>query len=108
MTTLTRRLIFVGIIGVLLYAGYWWYESARTYTLIIDDERTTLPEEIVLTRGIQDVLVVQNASTSSITVAGTTLASGQQLRQYYRSVGEYTFTCSTHTDNTLRVVVRDP
>ena len=108
MNTLTRRLILVGIVGVILCAGYYWYESARTYTLVIADERTTLPPEIVLTRGIQDVLVVKNASPTSITVAGTTLAPGQQLRQYYRSVGEYTFTCSTHTDKTLRVVVRDP
>lgn len=85
-----------------------WYESARTVTVVVDDTTNTLPKEIILVRGIRDVLVVKNASQSIVTVAGTTLAPGQQFRQYYRSAGEYLFTCSIHNGTSFRVIVSEP
>lgn len=104
-----RRLLFVIVlIGCVLAGGYWWYETARTVELTITDPQQALPSQITLIRGIKDVLVIKNASTSTVTVAGTTLAPGQQFRQYYRSAGEYTFTCSVHNGQTLHVIVREP
>lgn len=109
MYTRVRRYgIMVLILGVLVAAGYWWYATARTVELRITDPNQALPDQITLVRGVRDTLVVTNASTVPITVAGTTLVPGQQFRQYYRSTGEYAFACSVHTGQTLRVVVRDP
>ena len=104
-----RRLLFIVVlIGCVLAGGYWWYEAARTVELTITDPQQALPTQITLVRGIRDVLVIKNMSTSTVTVAGTTLAPGQQFRQYYRSAGEYTFTCSVHNGQTLHVLVREP
>ncbi|MFM7678556.1 MAG: hypothetical protein ACKO83_06870 [Roseiflexaceae bacterium] len=109
MYSRARRFIFmIVMIGGVLAGGYWWYETARTVELTITDPQQALPTQITLIRGIRDVLVIKNASTSTVTVAGTTLAPGQQFRQYYRSAGDYSFNCSVHNGQTLHVVVRDP
>jgi hypothetical protein len=109
MFTRARRLLFVIVlIGCALASGYWLYETARTVELTITDPQQALPSQITLIHGIKDVLVIKNVSASTVTVAGTTLAPGQQFRQYYRSAGEYSFTCSVHNGQTLHVIVREP
>lgn len=100
--------IILIIVGCILGVGYWWYQTRHTYELVISHADQPLPTQLTLVRGVQDVLVIKNASTSPVTVAGTTLAPGQQLRHYYRSTGEYTYACSVHNGQTLHISVRDP
>lgn len=109
MHTRTRRLLgIMVIIAVCIASAYWWYQKARTVEIIISDTQQALPQQITLIRGVRDVLVIRNESQQNITVAGTTLKSGQQFRQYYRSTGDYSFNCSVHNGQTLHVVVREP
>lgn len=108
MRTWILRIVALCIIVLLGAGGYWWYNHQRTVVLDILHPDQKLPEQIELVRGIRDVLVIKNSSTVNVTVAGTTLAPGQQFSQYYRSTGDYTFTCSVHGGQMLHVVVRDP
>ena len=109
MHTRTRRLFgIMVIIGVCIASVYWWYQTARTVEIIISDAQHVLPQQITLIRGVRDVLVIRKESQQSISVAGTTLKSGQQIRQFYRSTGDYSFNCSVHNGQTLHVVVRNP
>jgi hypothetical protein len=41
-------------------------------------------------------------------VAGSVIAPHQEFRQYYRSAGDFSFTCSLHGGQSLHVIVRDP
>jgi hypothetical protein len=103
--------LVVIIAGIVVATGYgvWrWYDNQRTTRIVISDSNTLLPDTITLIRGQRDTLVIENQSPQPITVAGSVIAPAQELRQFYRSTGEFTFTCSTHGGQTLRVIVRDP
>lgn len=108
MAPIIRRFIIGIVLSSMIVAGYWWHSTAHSYELVITRPDQALPAQITLIRGIQDVLVIKNASPTTVTVAGTILAPGQQFRQFYRSTGDYQFACSVHNGQTLHVVVRDP
>ena len=90
------------------YGAWRWNDQRHTMRIVISDVSTRLPDTITLIRGQRDTLVIENQSPQPITVAGSVIAPAQELRQFYRSTGEFTFTCSTHGGQTLRVIVRDP
>ena len=100
-------IIITGIIAM-GYAGWQWYDNQRTTRIVISDINARLPDTIMLIRGQRDTLVIDNQSPQPITVAGSVIAPHQELRQYYRSTGEFTFNCSVHGGQSLRVIVRDP
>jgi len=106
------RYLFVvlctGCIFATGYGGWQWYDNHHTLQIVISDVNARLPDTITLIRGQRDTLVIKNKSSQPITVAGSVIAPGQELRQYYRSAGSYTFTCSMHNNQSLRVIVRNP
>jgi plastocyanin len=106
-----RYALIIGIIMGIIATGYgvWsWYDNQHAVRIVISDINTRLPETITLIRGQRDTLVIANQSQQPITVAGSVIAPDQQLRQYYRNAGEFTFSCSVHGGQSLRVIVRDP
>jgi len=89
--------------------GVWrWNDNQHIVRIVISDVNTQLPDTITLIRGQRDTLVIANQSLQPISVAGSVIAPAQELRQYYRSTGEFTFNCSVHGGQSLRVIVRDP
>ena len=106
-----RRWFVFFVLVILIGSGYavWHYrDTQRTFRITITDANTTLPTTINLVRGQQDTLVIANQSTQPVTVAGSVIAPHQEFRQYYRSVGDFSFTCSLHGGQSLHVIVRDP
>ena len=105
------RWLVVSALAILVVSGYavWFYQDTqRTLRITITDANTILPTTINLVRGQRDTLVIANQSTQPVTVAGSVIAPNQEFRQYYRSVGDFSFTCSLHGGQSLHVIVRDP
>jgi hypothetical protein len=67
-----------------------------------------LPNEIELTVGGIDTLVVRNEDLYPIDVAGVYLHPGQSYRQQFTRPGQYDLDCSVHTDDIIRVIVHPP
>jgi len=106
-----RRWLVVSTLALLVVSGYavWHYlDTQRTFRITITDANTTLPTTINLVRGQRDTLVIDNQSSQPVTVAGSVIAPHQEFRQYYRSAGDFSFTCSLHGGQSLHVIVRDP
>ena len=103
-------LIIIIITGIVATGyGVWrWYDNQHTMRITITDTNTTFPSTITLIRGQRDTLVIDNQSQQPLTLAGSVIAPHQEFRQYYRSVGDFSFTCSLHGGQSLRVIVRDP
>lgn len=103
-------LIIVIVMGIIAtgYGVWGWYDNQHTVRIVISDVDMRLPDTITLIRGQRDTLVIANQSQQPITIAGSVIATDQELRQYYRSAGEFTFSCSVHGGQSLRVIVRDP
>lgn len=105
------RWLVVSALALVVVSGYavWYYQDTqRTLRITITDTNTILPTTINLVRGQRDTLVIANQSTQPVTVAGSVIAPHQEFRQYYRSVGDFSFTCSLHGGQSLHVIVRDP
>jgi hypothetical protein len=105
------RWLVVSAVALIVVSGYavWFYQDTqRTLRITITDANTILPTTINLVRGQRDTLVIANQSTQPVTVAGSVIAPHQEFRQYYRSVGDFSFTCSLHGGQSLHVIVRDP
>jgi hypothetical protein len=105
------RWLVVSALALVVGMGYavWFYQDTqRTLRITITDANTILPTTINLVRGQRDTLVIANQSTQPVTVAGSVIAPHQEFRQYYRSVGDFSFTCSLHGGQSLHVIVRDP
>ena len=98
----------VALIVVSAFAVWFYQDTQRTLRITITDANTILPTTINLVRGQRDTLVIANQSTQPVTVAGSVIAPHQEFRQYYRSVGDFSFTCSLHGGQSLHVIVRDP
>lgn len=105
------RWLVVSALALVVVSGYavWFYQDTqRTFRITITDANTILPSTINLVRGQRDTLVIANQSTQPVIVAGSVIAPHQEFRQYYRSVGDFSFTCSLHGGQSLHVIVRDP
>ena len=109
MNRLTMLIISIVVIGVAGYAGWQWFDAQRTVVVVIsDDTPRALPTQVELVRGIRDTLIIRNDTDTTALIAGRNIAPGQQIRQRFLSAGEYTFTCTTHSDANFAVIVRDP
>ncbi len=69
---------------------------------------TIFPNEINLTLGKQDTLVIRNEDIAPISVAGVLVQPGQVYRQQFTRSGTFDLECSVHIGDRLRVVVSPP
>ncbi|WP_460713371.1 cupredoxin domain-containing protein [Lysobacter terrae] len=66
-----------------------------------------LPQQIRLTLGINDVLLLQNHDTVPQTFGPALLMPGQNFRLPFELASEYQFACSAHASGQMTIVV-DP
>src|SRR5262245_65300218 len=64
-----------------------------------------LPGEIVLTLGVQDVLLLHNRDEVPQIFGPTLLMPGQRFRLPFRVASSYQFACTAHASGQLTVVV---
>lgn len=66
-----------------------------------------LPDEIRLTLGIRDILVLQNQDDVPQTFGPVLMMPGQSFRLPFEQVSEYQFACTAHASGQMAVIV-DP
>ncbi|HJY37863.1 MAG TPA: hypothetical protein VJ299_10375 [Steroidobacteraceae bacterium] len=66
-----------------------------------------LPDEIRLTLGIRDILVLRNLDEVPQIFGPTLMMPGQSFRLPFEQASEYQFTCTAHASGQMRVIV-DP
>lgn len=63
------------------------------------------PQEIRLTLGLKDVLVLRNADTVPHIFGPTLILPGQSFRLPFRTAASYSFECTAHPQGGLSVIV---
>jgi hypothetical protein len=99
-------------------AGWWWYrgrDEARQVVyavppgtvarLAAGEELAVLPDQINLTLGARDILVIRNDDTQPVQVGPFKVEPGQRFTQRYYNRGTYDLICSIHRSERLRIVV---
>lgn len=66
-----------------------------------------LPEEIRLTLGVRDVLLLRNLDEVPQVFGPTVMMPGQSFRLPFQSAGSYPFACTAHLSGQLLVVVEE-
>ena len=66
-----------------------------------------LPDEIRLTLGIRDILVLRNLDEVPQIFGPTLMMPGQSFKLPFEQASEYQFTCTAHASGQMRVIV-DP
>ena len=64
-----------------------------------------LPDEIRLTLGIRDMLVLRNLDEVPQIFGPTLMMPGQSFRLPFEQAAEYQFACSAHASGQMRVIV---
>ena len=64
-----------------------------------------LPDEIRLTLGIRDVLVLRNRDDVPQIFGPTLMMPGQSFRLPFEQASEYQFACTAHASGQMRVIV---
>jgi hypothetical protein len=64
-----------------------------------------LPDEIRLTLGIKDVLVLRNLDDVPQVFGPTLMMPGQSFRLPFEQASEYQFNCTAHASGQMRVIV---
>jgi hypothetical protein len=64
-----------------------------------------LPDEIRLTLGIRDILVLRNLDEVPQIFGPTLMMPGQSFRLPFEQAAEYQFACSAHASGQMRVIV---
>lgn len=67
---------------------------------------SVLPNQVELTVGGQDTLVIKNEDLYPFDVGGVLLHPGQSYRQKFTRPGTYDLACSVHAADRIRVIVR--
>ena len=71
------------------------------------DKVEILPEEVRLTLGVRDVLVLRNLDEVPQVFGPTVMMPGQSFRLPFQSAGSYPFACTAHLSGQLLVVVEE-
>jgi hypothetical protein len=71
------------------------------------EKREILPNDIRLTLGVRDVLVLENRDEVPQVFGPTVLMPGQKFRLPFAQAGRYPFACTAHVSGQLVVIV-DP
>jgi hypothetical protein len=66
-----------------------------------------LPDRIVLTLGVQDVLLLRNSDTVPQIFGPVLIMPGQDFRLPFERAGEHPFACTAHASGQMTVVVED-
>lgn len=66
-----------------------------------------LPERIVLTLGVKDVLLLRNKDEVPQIFGPVLIMPGQDFRLPFAQAGEYPFDCTAHASGQMTVVVED-
>lgn len=67
-----------------------------------------LPNQVELTIGKQDTLVIRNEDLYPIEVGGLLIHPGQQYKQQFTKPGTFDLVCSVHDNTKIRVIVKEP
>lgn len=68
---------------------------------------SVLPNQVELTIGKQDTLVIRNEDLYPIEVGGLLIHPGQQYKQQFTKPGTFDLLCSVHDDTKIRVIVKE-
>src|SRR5215470_17895001 len=69
------------------------------------DKVEILPDEIRLTLGIRDILVLRNLDDVPQIFGPTLMMPGQSFRLPFEQAAEYQFACTAHASGQMRVIV---
>ena len=107
-----------GACGVLAWAGFAPVETASREEVfeipngtwarrMAGNEVEILPDEIRLTQGVRDVLVLRNLDDVPQMFGPTLMMPGQSFRLPFTSAASYQFACTAHASGQMTIVV-DP
>lgn len=90
----------------------------REYRIVIPDGTTAkiyrgedpeiVPQEIHLTLGEEDILVIQNDDAGGHDVAGFYIPAGTTLRQKFTEEAVYQGECTLHPSSQIQIIVSKP
>jgi hypothetical protein len=69
------------------------------------EDLAILPDEIRLTLGIRDILVLRNLDDVPQIFGPTLMMPGQSFKLPFEQASEYQFTCTAHASGQMRVIV---
>lgn len=117
----TRRLAGLGVLALVLLtlgATSWWFRGrpeARQVVYVVPagtvarlaqgEDIAVLPQQINLTLGAADILVIRNDDTQSVQIGPFKIEPGQRFMQQYYNRGTYDLICSIHRSERLQIVV---
>lgn len=71
------------------------------------DKTSILPEQITLTLGVRDVLLLRNSDTVPQMFGPVLIMPGQDFRLPFGQAGEHPFDCTAHASGRMTVVVEE-
>ncbi|NNG22826.1 hypothetical protein HGB41_07405 [Massilia sp. ML15P13] len=71
------------------------------------DKTSILPEQITLTLGVRDVLLLRNSDTVPQMFGPVLIMPGQDFRLPFAQAGEHPFDCTAHASGKMTVLVRE-
>lgn len=71
------------------------------------DKTGILPERIILTLGVRDVLLLRNSDTVPQVFGPVLIMPGQDFRLPFAQSGEHPFDCTAHASGRMTVVVEE-
>ena len=71
------------------------------------DKTSILPEQITLTLGLRDVLLLRNSDTVPQMFGPVLIMPGQEFRLPFGQAGEHPFDCTAHASGKMTVLVEE-
>lgn len=71
------------------------------------DQTSILPEQITLTLGLRDVLLLRNSDTVPQMFGPVLIMPGQDFRLPFAQAGEHPFDCTVHASGRMTVLVEE-
>lgn len=71
------------------------------------DKASILPEQITLTLGVRDVLLLRNSDTVPQVFGPVLIMPGQDFRLPFAQAGEHPFDCTAHASGKMTVLVEE-
>lgn len=118
-----KRRIGIALVVALLAAAFAWaafaplHASSRDQLFEIPkgtwerrmkgDKTSILPEQITLTLGVRDVLLLRNGDTVPQIFGPVLIMPGQDFRLPFAQAGEHPFDCTAHASGKMTVVVEE-
>ena len=110
------QIIFLGVLAVAAMAAGGWAALAplpalpKERAIVIPRGTAAIgpqpfPSDILLTLGLQDVLVLRNDDDRPQLVGGIEIGAGQNLSIPFYEVKDYQLACSAHPSGQLRISV---